>query len=77
MAPPPVISSKERILKMDQEYCPTPSEIRESCRLLRMEWSEKEEMKRRVRGHMVNYSVTVVDSEFVPAEITLMEEKFV
>jgi hypothetical protein len=42
-----------------------------------MEWSEKEEMKRRVRGHVVNYSVSVVDSEFVPAEITLMEEKFV
>ena len=62
---------------MDQEYCPTPSEIREGCRLLRMEWSEKEEMKRRVSGHMVNYSVTVVDSEFISAEAASMEEKVI
>jgi len=62
---------------MDQEYCPTPSEIRESCRLLRMEWSEKEEMKRRVRGHAVAYSVIVVDTEFVSAEMVSMEEKVI
>jgi hypothetical protein len=52
------------------EYCPTPSQIRESCLEIQKKWTEKDEEKHRVGGKATPFQIKVLDTYALLDEIS-------
>jgi hypothetical protein len=53
-------------MKKDLDYCPSPQQIREAMQEIKLNWSPKEEEKRRVCGRSQNYTVPLVETSDLP-----------